>query len=73
MTIVNAQSVDEALEALDRRPGSLLLQGGTDTMVSVNFGRTRAEHVVSLRRVSELRGWHRENDGEVFVGAGLPY
>ena len=73
MTIVNAQSVDEALEALDRRPGSLLLQGGTDTMVSVNFGRTRPEHVVSLRRVSELRGWHRENDGEVFVGAGLPY
>lgn len=73
MTIVNAQSIDEALEALDRQPGSLLIQGGTDTMVSVNFGRTRPEHVVSLRRVSELRGWHRETNGEVFIGAGLPY
>lgn len=73
MTIVNAQSLDEALEALDRRPGSLLIQGGTDTMVSVNFGRTRPDHVVSLRRVGELRGWHIEPDGEVFIGAGLPY
>lgn len=73
MTIVNARTVDEALEALDRRPGSLLLQGGTDTMVSVNFGRTRPDHVVSLRRVEELRNWHRDDNGEVFIGAGVPY
>lgn len=73
MTIVNARTVDEALEALDRRPGSLLLQGGTDTMVSVNFGRARPEHVVSLRRVDALRTWHRDDNGDVFIGAGLPY
>jgi len=73
VTIVNARNIHEALAAIDEHPGALLLQGGTDAMVSVNFGRTRPQHVVSLRKVEALRQWHRNSDGSVFIGAGVPY
>ena len=42
-------------------------------MVEVNFGRHDVHDVVSLRRVDELRSWHRNEDGSIFIGSGLPY
>lgn len=73
MTVVNAISTREALEALAEHPDARVVQGGTDVMVEINFGRQRPQTIISLRRVSELRNWHRNEDGSVFVGAGLPY
>ena len=48
-------SLREAVEA--RSAGATPLAGGTDLMVDVNFGHTRPESVVSLRRLDELRVW----------------
>ncbi len=73
MTVVQARTLDEALIALDNMPSALVLQGGTDSMVAINFGRTRPEAVVAIRNVSELREWRREDDGSLFIGSGLPY
>lgn len=73
MTIVNARSLDDALQALAERPDSLVLQGGTDSMVQMNFGRLDPTSVVSLRGIRELREWHVRPDGSTFIGAGLPY
>ena len=73
MTVVNATSVDEVLHALVELPEPRLVAGGTDMMVEVNFGRHRPGDVVSLRQVRELRTWHRNDDGSVFIGSGLPY
>jgi CO/xanthine dehydrogenase FAD-binding subunit len=41
-------------------------------MVEVNDGRRRLEHVVSLRRVDELRGWQAEGR-ELVLGAATTY
>ena len=73
MTVVNAQSIDEALHALAELPEPRLVAGGTDMMVEVNFGRHKPGDVVSLRQVRELRSWHRNDDGSIFIGSGLPY
>ena len=73
MTVVNARSVDDVLAALAEYPEARLVAGGTDMMVEVNFGRHQVHDVVSLRRVTELRSWHRNDDGSVFIGSGLPY
>ena len=73
MTVVNARSVEEALAALTAHPEARLVAGGTDLMVEVNFGRHDVHDVVSLRRVDELRSWHRNDDGSIFIGSGLPY
>lgn len=73
MSVVNATSVREALQALSRLPEATLIQGGTDVMVEVNFGRRQLRDVVSLRSVDALKTWRRNDDGSVFIGAGLPY
>ena len=73
VTVVNARTVDEVLSALAEYPDARLVAGGTDMMVEVNFGRHEVHDVVSLRRVDELRSWHRNDDGSIFIGSGLPY
>ncbi|MFM1837697.1 MAG: hypothetical protein RLZZ327_571, partial [Actinomycetota bacterium] len=74
MTVVNATSLQQALEALHDHPGARLVQGGTDLMVEVNFNRTTLHDVVALRRVNELKRWHIAEDSQTIrLGAGIPY
>lgn len=74
MTVVNATSLQEAMQALRDHPGARLVQGGTDLMVEVNFNRAKVDDVVSLRRVNELRRWHVDEDAQTIrIGAGVPY
>jgi CO/xanthine dehydrogenase FAD-binding subunit len=72
MSVVVAGALDEALDALERRPDAQVLAGGTDFMVEVNYGQRRPEAVVAVNRVPELRGWQRAN-GTLSLGAGLTY
>ena len=86
MTVINAVSLREAMQALRDHPGARLVQGGTDLMVEVNFNRAAVNDVVALRQVNELRRWHVDDgagngagdgagDGTntVRIGAGVPY
>lgn len=59
-------SLDAALRAVSE--GASPLAGGTDLMVEVNFGRSRPEHVVGLRRVEELHIWEGNR-----IGAGVTW
>jgi CO/xanthine dehydrogenase FAD-binding subunit len=72
MSVVVAGGLDEALDALERRPDAQILAGGTDFMVEVNYGQRRPEAVVALSRVPELKGWRRSK-GVLNLGAGLTY
>jgi len=78
VTVINAVSLREAMQALRDHPGARLVQGGTDLMVEVNFNRAAINDVVALRQVNELRRWHVDDDvaGDaktVRIGAGVPY
>ncbi|MFM7892920.1 MAG: FAD binding domain-containing protein, partial [Actinomycetota bacterium] len=74
MTVINATSLQQALQALRDHPGARLVQGGTDLMVEVNFNRTSVNDVVALRQVNELKRWHIDDDaGAIRLGAGVPY
>jgi CO/xanthine dehydrogenase FAD-binding subunit len=72
MEILTPHSLDEALRLRSEHPGALVIQGGTDVMVALNFDRERPEAILNLNEVRELRGWSRSN-GEVRLGAGLTY
>lgn len=72
MTVARPETLDEVLAALSDAPNADLLAGGTDFMVEVNFGHRRPRTVVALRRVRELRGWHRD-DGMWDLGALVTY
>ena len=74
MTVINATSVLEVVNALRDYPDARLIQGGTDMMVEVNLNRARVNNVISLRRVAELRRWHLDPDTALLrIGAGVPF
>jgi len=70
--VLTPRSLDEALRLKSERPDAVLIQGGTDLMVALNFDRTRPEAILNLNEVAELRGWSREN-GTLRLGSGLTY
>src|SRR4051812_32425098 len=72
MPVALPTSLDETVAELAAQPRALVLGGGTDLMVEVNAGTRRLDHVVSLRRVRELRGWHVEGR-DLVLGAATTY
>lgn len=72
MGVVRPRSLTAALDALSSAPHAHLLAGGTDFMVEVNFGRRRPEHIVALRRVTQLQGWSAD-DNSFDLGAMVTY
>jgi CO/xanthine dehydrogenase FAD-binding subunit len=74
MTVIVATNLADALAALRAMPEARLLQGGTDTMVEINFNHYNPEHIVALRKVQELRSYSVQDDkGLIFIGSGVPY
>ncbi|MFM8775441.1 MAG: FAD binding domain-containing protein, partial [Actinomycetota bacterium] len=72
MSVVVPRTLTDALSAMAANPSALLLQGGTDLMVEINFNHRKPVDVIALRRVAELRAV--KIDGKtISIGAGLPY
>jgi carbon-monoxide dehydrogenase medium subunit len=61
---VSPSGLEEACE-LSARLGrrARFLAGGTDLVVDLKTGRTRADHVISLNRIAELRGITTDENG----------
>ena len=72
MDVLTPRTLDEALRLKAERVEAVPIQGGTDVMVELNFGRARPSALLNLNEVAELRGWSREN-GRIRLGAGLTY
>ncbi|WP_367133634.1 xanthine dehydrogenase family protein subunit M [Streptomyces sp. STD57] len=64
--------LDDALDAMAARPGTLPVAGGTDVMVRLSRGRERPPAAVDLTRIPCLARWEREA-GVVRLGAAVPY
>jgi len=72
MDVLTPRTLDEALRLKAEHLETVPVQGGTDVMVELNFGRARPEALLNLNEVAELRGWSRE-DGSIRLGGGLTY
>ncbi|HVR89188.1 MAG TPA: FAD binding domain-containing protein [Candidatus Limnocylindria bacterium] len=71
MNVDVARTLDDALGLLGARPGSDVLNGGTDLMVEINFGRKRPGAVVAIDRVAELRDLSVH--ATIRMGAGVTF
>lgn len=74
MSVTVAYTLDDALESLAADPSAIVLAGGTDLMVAFNSGHRRADSIVCVKRVSELRSWRHDPDaGTLRIGAAITY
>ncbi len=64
------RSVEEAIRLAKELPGSRFLAGGTDLTPRLKDGRERAEALISLRRIGDLRRIEKLADG-YRVGAAV--
>lgn len=72
MDFLRPADLPEALAAKAAHPGALLLAGGTDVMVALNFDHTRPDTLIDLTGVAELDTWDTRC-GAVRLGAGVTY
>jgi len=73
MTVALPTSLDEALDYRRAHHDALVIAGGTDLMVEVNFNRRQVDDVLSLARVEELRGVQITKGHSVRIGASTPW
>jgi len=66
-----ARDLESALTLLAATPTADVLNGGTDLMVEINFGRKRPEAVITIDRLEELRDL--SVNGTVRMGAGVTF
>src|SRR5437867_6128197 len=71
MKVDIARNLDAALDLLAERPSADVINGGTDLMVEINFGRKRPESVIAVDRVAELR--ELSANGRITMGAGVTF
>ena len=71
MRVDVARDLEGALALLAAAPKADLLNGGTDLMVEINFGRRRPEAVIAIDRIKELR--ELSMNGTVRLGAGVTF
>jgi CO/xanthine dehydrogenase FAD-binding subunit len=73
MTVIVAKELNAALAALREHHDALLIQGGTDLMVEINFNHVKPTTMISLRDVASLRTIRRDQPGTLSIGSGVPY
>ncbi|HEY8829185.1 MAG TPA: FAD binding domain-containing protein [Candidatus Limnocylindria bacterium] len=71
MNVDIARTLDDALALIAERPGAEIINGGTDLMVEINFGRKRPDAIVAIDRIEELR--RLAVDRYVTMGAGVTF
>lgn len=67
-SIYRAQSVDDAISALARDPGAVLIAGGTDVLIKIREGKLAGCRLVSIHDLPELQGVSLAEDGTVEIG-----
>ncbi|WP_190022905.1 FAD binding domain-containing protein [Streptomyces hiroshimensis] len=72
MDFLLPERLDEALEAMAARAGTVPVAGGTDVMVRLGTGHERPAAAVDLTRIVCLSRWERTAGG-IRLGATVPY
>ena len=70
--VVSPETVPEVVEALGKTPGARLIAGGTDILPNLKHWLDQPPVLVSLARVTALRGVRRDDArGVLRIGAGV--
>ena len=63
-------SLADALKRLRELEDSRILAGGTDLLVDLKEGLAETKHLISLKKIEELKGI-KTQDGQIRIGASV--
>ena len=72
VSYLSPTSLGELVTLRAEKPDWLIVAGGTDVMVPINFGRLRPEGIIDVSRVKELLD-HSLESGMLRIGAGVSF
>lgn len=68
-----AESIEDAVNALMDNPNAVLISGGSDVLIQIREGRHGGKDLISIHGISELKGIHMEADGAIVIGGGTTF
>ena len=68
-----ANDLADAIRLLAANPGSKLISGGTDVLVSLHHGGEKYRSLVDIHALPELAGISRLEDGSLRIGSGVTF
>ncbi|MGL4607305.1 MAG: xanthine dehydrogenase subunit XdhB [Eubacteriaceae bacterium] len=72
-TIYCAKSVSDAISALEKDPGAMIISGGTDVLIQVREGKHAGVSLVSIHDIDEIKGITMTEDGTIIIGSGTTF
>jgi xanthine dehydrogenase FAD-binding subunit len=68
-SIVESETLDEAILKLSSNPNLRIIAGGTDILIGVRHGKWESVELLSLSKLDELKGVWLLEDGTISIGA----
>ena len=68
-----AQSVQDAIRALESDPAAIVVSGGTDVLIQTREGKLAGCRLVSINQLPELVGVRIESDGTIVIGGATTF
>ena len=65
-----ANSVQEAVELLQKKPDAKLVAGGTDVLIKLHKGKAQFHHFVDIHDIGELNYIRMSDNGDLVIGSG---
>lgn len=68
-----AESVADAIRALDADPEAVIIAGGSDVLIKIREGKLAGCSLVSIHGIGELTGVKLDQDGTIIIGPATPF
>lgn len=72
-TIYQAQSVSDAIEALERDPTAIVISGGSDVLIKIREGKLAGSSLVSIHKIEALKGVSMTEDGTIVISPATSF
>ncbi|MFV0362893.1 MAG: xanthine dehydrogenase subunit XdhB [Suipraeoptans sp.] len=64
-----AESVDDAISALNKNPDAVIISGGSDVLIKIREGKLAGSSLISIHDLPEIKGIHLDDDKNIVIGA----
>jgi xanthine dehydrogenase FAD-binding subunit len=69
----DANSVEEAIQLLQKNPKAKLICGGTDVLIRCHGRQLPDAELISIKQIKEINGVSKEANGTIVIGAATPF